>query len=309
MRIAIIGSGAVGGVFANKLQSAGHEVNFFSKRNDAYIECLIYCNGKIRYESIINIRNIDFDRVFDIVIIAVKIYDLQNSIYEYQKILNNSSYILPVQSYINFQKIDWGINLDKVFPVAIMFGAFGKPTSLITYFNDGFICIGKLKKSSIAFPFINELKAVCQVLETEDIQFQLFIKVLINASMVSFCIESLGSFSKALDTNIKVRNASIIFEEGINLAKVIYPKNSVILPNNRLLSQIKSTDNSMEIITRVIFKYPDVIPSIVFDVIRKKETELKYIYDDIIDLGKQNLHDMCKLENVKNELVAKYQLH
>jgi ketopantoate reductase len=127
--------------------------------------------------------------------------------------------------------------------------------------------------------------------------------------MVSFCIESLGSFSKALDTNIKVRNASIIFEEGINLAKVIYPKNSVILPNNRLLSQIKSTDNSMEIITRVIFKYPDVIPSIVFDVIRKKETELKYIYDDIIDLGKQNLHDMCKLENVKNELVAKYQLH
>lgn len=309
MKIAIIGSGSVGGVFASKLQSAGYEVNFFSKRKDTHIECLINCNGKITYEKIMNTRNIVHAKNFDIVIIAVKIYDLQNSIYEYNEILNNSSYILPVQSYINFQNIDWGANLDKVFPVAIMFGAFGKPTSLITYFSDGFICIGKLIKSYNVFPYLDAFEAVCQVLVTEDIQFQLFIKVLINASMVSFCIDNLSSFSKAIDTEIKVRKSAIIFNEGIILAKEIYPNDSIILPNNRLLSQIHSLDHSIEIIKRVILKYPDVVPSIVFDVIRKKETELKYIYDDILDLGKHNSQEMYELENIKNELVNKYRLH
>ncbi len=309
MKIAIIGSGSVGGVFANKLQGAGHVVNFFSKRKDTHIECLIHCDGRVSYEKIVNTRNNETTKTFDIVIIAVKIYDLQNSVYEYNEILNNSSYILPVQSYINFHNVDWGINENKVFPVAIMFGAFGKPTSLITYFSDGFICLGKLKKSIQNFPHNEILESVCNVFITNDIQFQLFVKVLINASLVSFCIESMSSFGKALDTPSKIRKAAVIFSEGINLAKKIYPNNSVILPNNRQLSQICSIEDSIEIIQRVIFKYTDVIPSIVFDVIRNKQTELTYIYDDIIELGKNNSQDMHELENAKNELVEKYQIH
>jgi len=305
MKIAIIGSGAVGGVFASKLQRAGHEVIFFSKREDDFIECLIHFNGHISYEKIINSSKRETEENYDITIIAVKIYDLQKSINEYSPILNNSSFILPVQSFINFDTIDWGLNGNKVFPVAIMFGAFGKPSSLITYFSDGFICIGKLKQPTQNFPHYTTLESVCQVFLTDSIQFQMFIKVLVNASLVSFCIESLSSFSKALDTPKKIRQAATIFNEGIKLAKKIYPIDSIILPNNRSIKKIKSIEDSIEIINRVITKYPDVVPSIVFDVIRKKQTELTYIYDDIIALGNSINFRMHVLEKTKTELFMK----
>lgn len=303
MRIAIIGSGAIGGVFANKLQSAGHTVNFFSKSNDAFIECLIHCNGQISYEKIINSRQKESIEKYDITIIAVKIYDLQKTILEYGRILDNSSYILPVQSYINFDQMDWRSNVDKVYPVAIMFGAFGKPTSLITYFSDGFICLGNLKKTNKYFPYKRILESVCQVFITDNINFQMFIKVLVNASIVSFCIESLSSFSKAIDTQDKMKQAATIFLEGVMLAKQIYPIDSVILPNNRQIKDLLTIEDSVEIINRVITKYPDVIPSIVFDVIRQKQTELKYIYDDIIELGYSKSFNMQALQKAKTELL------
>jgi len=303
MRIAIIGSGAIGGVFASKLQSAGYTVDFFSKRNDAFIECIIHCNGQISYEKIINSRQKESTEKYDITIIAVKIYDLQKTILEYNRILDNSSFILPIQSYINFDKMDWLSNADKVYPVAIMFGAFGKPASLITYFSDGFICLGSLKKSNKVFPHKKILESVCQVFITDNIHFQMFIKVLVNASIVSFCIESLSSFSQAINTQDKINQAATIFLEGIMLAKQIYPIDSVILPNNRQIKNLNTIENSVEIINRVIKKYPDVIPSIVFDVIRQKQTELKYIYDDIIGLGNSKSFNMKALQKAKNELL------
>ncbi len=305
MKIAIIGSGAVGGVFASKLQSAGHDVNFFSKSKDNFIECLIHCNGQIFYEKITNSSEIKRNYNYDITIIAVKIYDLQKSVYEYATILNNSSYILPVQSFINFNTIDWGLNADKVYPVAIMFGAYGKPSSLIIFFSDGFVCLGKLNQAAQDFPFKEILESVCKVIITDNIQFQMFIKVLVNASIISSCVESLCSFSKAINTQVKIRHAATIFLEGIRLAKQIYPVDSVILPNNRRIDCINNINDSTEIINRIITKYPDVIPSIVFDVIRNKQTELKYIYDDIIELGYLNSFDMNELKNEKSELLKK----
>lgn len=299
MKIGIIGSGAIGGVFANKLQSAGYSVTFFSKREDLEIDCILNSFGKIRFERIKNYRVKSSKDYFDIIIIAVKIYDLQATIEEYNSILKNSKYILPIQSYINFDKLDWGGNNHKIYPTSIMFGAFGKPDSLITYFSDGFVCIGNLNSTKYLKILKDVIGTVCQVYITCDISFQMFVKVLVNASLVSFCIESLCSFGLSINTEQKIKKAANVFFEGIELSKRIFSEENCLYPSNLKLKQINTLSDSIEIVRKIINKYYDVIPSIVFDVIRKGPTEMPYIFDDLLDLGIKNDVKMNALIQMK----------
>lgn len=300
MKIAIIGSGAIGGVFANKLQAAGYSVTFFSREKESTIECILYSKGKIFYEKIANERDNITSRYYDITIIAVKIYDLQATIDEYNTILDNTTYILPIQSYINYPSINWGYNYPKVYPTAIMFGAFGKPNSLITYFSDGFICIGNLNPASDPNILKNILENVCKVFITNDIMFQMYIKVLVNASIVPFCIEKFCSFKVALNTEEKISSASSIFYEGICLAKAIFPNDNALLPNNHKINTINNTTDTYTIIQKLVANYPDVVPSIVFDVLKQKPTEMPYIFDDIINLGHKHNIELPMISNIRN---------
>jgi 2-dehydropantoate 2-reductase len=148
MRIAVMGTGAVGGYFGAKLAAAGHEVVFIVRQKHL---ATLRRKG-LRVESPggnLHVQNALFTHspgdagIVDLVLFCVKSYDTAEATAALAPLMSGQTAILSLQNGIdNPAKIaaQWGA--DRTFPGVVYIGAQVSAPGVIQHFSGGKIILG-----------------------------------------------------------------------------------------------------------------------------------------------------------------------
>ena len=180
--IGIIGLGAIGSYFALKMKLSGYNPILFTKESKPSVLNIIYReDGRIYSQQFVK-GNPSENNSFDFLFITVKSYSIELVIKNYRTLINNSKRIILVQSNINLKEYDWGANFDKLYFTPILIGIIGDYRSIIFELNKGSILIGKLipNTNNEIFLVKDLLSNIANVIISDDIEIDLFLKVIIN---------------------------------------------------------------------------------------------------------------------------------
>src|SRR5262245_22403349 len=150
MRIAVMGSGAVGGYFGAKLAAAGNDVAFVARGR--HLAALL-ANG-LRVKSPngdVFVRQARFsdapERVgeVDLILFCVKSYDTESAARAIAPMVSDATQILSLQNGIdNPDKLARFYGLTKVFPAVVYVGAQLSAPGVITHSTGGKIIFGQM---------------------------------------------------------------------------------------------------------------------------------------------------------------------
>ena len=154
MRIAVIGSGAVGGYFGAKLAEAGHELVFFARGR--HLEALrrnglriITPSGNLSVRDAVFTASPEAIHAVDLVLFCVKSYDTETAAIAFGSLADNRATILSLQNGIdNPEKLArlWGE--ERTLAGVVYVGAQIDSPGVIAYFNGGKIVFGALDRES-----------------------------------------------------------------------------------------------------------------------------------------------------------------
>ncbi len=150
MRIAVMGSGAVGGYFGAKLASAGHQVAFLAR--GAHLAAM-QANGLLvkSPNGELQIRNAQFSADpsaighVDSILFCVKSYDTENAAESIKPMVAGQTLILSLQNGIdNPAKLARVHGEQKVLPAVVYVGAQLSAPGVISHTTGGRIVFGRL---------------------------------------------------------------------------------------------------------------------------------------------------------------------
>lgn len=239
MRIAVMGSGAVGGYFGAKLSAAGNEVAFIARGKHL---AALQANG-LRVDSPngdLLIRRAQFtstpERVgkVDLILFCVKSYDTESAAEAIAPMVSERSQILSLQNGIdNPDKLAQVYGRGSIFPAVVYVGAQLSSPGVITHSNGGRIIFGQMD-SAIG----DEAKNLLRTLTTAgipseasaEIRWVQWSKLLWNAPFCAISgltgantkqiVESESLHRLALDCMAEVRNAAQT--QGIDLQHSLF---------------------------------------------------------------------------------------
>lgn len=149
MRIAVMGTGAVGGYFGAKLAAAGHELAFIARGR--HLQAL-RANG-LRVTSAnddLQIDNAQFTDdtatigKVDLILFCVKSYDTETTAEQIRPLVNDRTLILSLQYGIdNPEKLAHVYHPEQVLPAVVYIGAQLTSPGVITHANGGRIIFGQ----------------------------------------------------------------------------------------------------------------------------------------------------------------------
>jgi 2-dehydropantoate 2-reductase len=148
MRIAVIGTGAVGGYFGAKLAAAGHELVFLARGK--HLEALQAAGLRVLSPNgDLHIQKADFPAsaaqagLVDVILFCVKSYDTQSAAESLGPLLSAHTTILSLQNGIdNQEKIAAVWHDHPVFPGVVYIGAEISSPGVIRHSNGGKIVFG-----------------------------------------------------------------------------------------------------------------------------------------------------------------------
>jgi len=150
MRIAVMGSGAVGGYFGAKLAAAGHEVVFIARGQ--HLAALQTHGLKVKSPNgDLNIRQAQFSaetqevgRV-ELILFCVKSYDTETAAEAIKPMVSDKTAILSLQNGIdNPAKLAQFYSADRILPAVVYVGAQVSAPGVITHANGGRIILGQM---------------------------------------------------------------------------------------------------------------------------------------------------------------------
>lgn len=149
MRIAVMGTGAVGGYFGAKLAAAGHELAFIAR--GPHLQAL-RANG-LRVTSAnddLQIDNAQFTDdtatigKVDLILFCVKSYDTETAAEQIRPLVSDRTLILSLQNGIdNPEKLARVYHPEQVLPAVVYVGAQLTSPGVITHANGGRIIFGQ----------------------------------------------------------------------------------------------------------------------------------------------------------------------
>src|SRR5688572_19964896 len=150
MRIAVMGSGAVGGYFGAKLAAAGHEVAFIARGK--HLAALQESGLKISSPNgDLNIRQAQFSAatqaigVVELILFCVKSYDTETAAEAIKPMVSDKTTILSLQNGIdNPAKLAQVYRADRILPAVVYVGAQVSAPGVITHSNGGRIIFGQM---------------------------------------------------------------------------------------------------------------------------------------------------------------------
>jgi 2-dehydropantoate 2-reductase len=149
MRIAVMGSGAVGGYFGAKLAAAGHQVAFIARGQ--HLEAL-KANGLIvaRLEGNLTITNAQWSDnpakigVVDVILFCVKSYDTEKAAEQIRPMVGTRTLILSLQNGIdNPATLGRFYQPEQILPAVVYIGAQLIAPGRIAHANGGRIIFGQ----------------------------------------------------------------------------------------------------------------------------------------------------------------------
>lgn len=150
MRIAVMGSGAVGGYFGAKLAAAGHELFFIARGR--HLRALT-ANG-LRVDSatgnllITRAKFTDDPATIgsvDVILFCVKSYDTEAAAEQIKPLVGNRTYILSLQNGVdNPEKLARVYMPERILPAVVYVGAQLTAPGVISHSNGGRIIFGQI---------------------------------------------------------------------------------------------------------------------------------------------------------------------
>ena len=293
MRILIIGAGAIGNVIAVRL--ARHDDIFIASKakknvvNALNEKGITLLENKGVYHSFIPVIS-DKKNIYpiDIVIIACKSYDLLSVIKLNQDILSQSTAIILVQTCLRLNELPWGELKTKVWASSIMFGAIGIGSGITIESDPGYLRIGPLFNQSISIDESKMIKStmskVAPTYVIKNISAALFAKVCTNAVMFPFSIAGGSKFSSVFSSKESLNIASLCLMECAKIATANKIKSRNFF-GSYSTSDLLNYKKARGLIESIVRKYPNVIPSTLIDIVRKRQNELQFFHDDLLEIA------------------------
>jgi 2-dehydropantoate 2-reductase len=239
MRIAVIGTGAVGGYFGAKLAEAGHELVFLARGK--HLEALQAAGLRILSPNgDLHIQKADFPAsaaqagVVDVILFCVKSYDTQSAAESLGPLLSAHTTILSLQNGIdNPEKIAAVWRDHAVFPGVVYLGAEICSPGVIRHSNGGKIVFGAAdgQRSQSAMQIerlLSEAGIPCQL--SSNIHEVQWSKLLWNAAFcaisclaradVKQIVDSAPLTSLAIDCMVEVQSAAEL--RGVILPRALF---------------------------------------------------------------------------------------
>ncbi len=227
MRIAIMGTGAVGGYFGAKLAAAGDELAFIARGR--HLQAL-RTNG-LRVTSQNGNLQIDNAQVtddtatigkVDLILFCVKSYDTETAAEQIRPLVNDQTLILSLQNGIdNPEKLARVYHPEQVLPAVVYVGAQLTAPGVVTHANGGRIIFGQIdggvsESSKSLRQILSNAGIPCEI--SADIQKIQWAKLLWNAPLcaisclahanVKQIVESESLTALALDCMAEVQTAA-----------------------------------------------------------------------------------------------------
>ncbi|MCE5327886.1 MAG: hypothetical protein LLG01_15880 [Planctomycetaceae bacterium] len=294
-RILIIGPGAVGGLFGVRLAAAGMTVSF-AARNQEMARCLNRKGVTLLDASGAThgvVRGFPLQRLpgdADLLIITVKIYDLVSICKRISALLERVPAIVLVQSSLQLKDLVPAPLRQKTMAASLMIGVAGAASDVVVETGPGSMSLGPLCNNKGDLSLVSEtagvLRNVAKVKMSHSITGALFSKVAFNVATVPFCVAAGASFGKTFARSQKAVNyAAHILQEcarvGICCREIRHGRMGPVAVSD-VAADIEAARES---IAWLVSRFPNVMPSAVFDAMRQHPTELPFFFRDIEILG------------------------
>ena len=149
MRIAVMGTGAVGGYFGAKLAAAGHEVAFVARGRHLQALCanglqVASFNGDLKVKNALFTDNTAKIGAVDLVLFCVKSYDTEAGAEHLKPLVADRTRILSLQNGVdNPDKLAGFFNPGQILPAVVYVGAQLTAPGVITHSNGGRVIFGQ----------------------------------------------------------------------------------------------------------------------------------------------------------------------
>ena len=294
MKIAVIGSGAIGGLVAGYLKHRKEDVFLVGRRKsvEAIAKDGLHISGT---RGNIDVRVDAFhklDRKADLVILAMKTQDLEKFLKDNLFYLKDAI-ILTTQNGIQADKILANhIQKDNIISSIVMFGATYLEPNNITHNFEGKWIIGRpfIKNDHRVREVQQVLNNICQVIISDDILAMKWLKVFVNANN---CLPAiLGKSMQDTFKHLPACKISIaIWKEGLELTRRTGTR-LVSLPDFPLERIEKLTampiDEAAKIFSGIMINLSrqPLYGSILQSIQRNRPSEIDYINGEFVNLAK-----------------------
>ncbi|MDO8747589.1 MAG: 2-dehydropantoate 2-reductase [Candidatus Omnitrophota bacterium] len=294
MKIAVIGSGAIGGLVAGYLKHRKEDVFLVGRRKsvEAIAKDGLHISGT---RGNIDVRVDAFhklDRKADLVILAMKTQDLEKFLKDNLFYLKDAI-ILTTQNGIQADKILANhIQKDNIISSIVMFGATYLEPNNITHNFEGKWIIGRpfIKNDRRVREVQQVLNNICQVIISDDILAMKWLKVFVNANN---CLPAiLGKSMQDTFKHLSACKISIaIWKEGLELTRRTETR-LVSLPDFPLEQIEKLTampiDEAAKIFSGIMINLSrqPLYGSILQSIQRNRPSEIDYINGEFVNLAK-----------------------
>lgn len=150
MRIAVMGTGAVGGYFGAKLAHAGHEVAFVTRGRHLQALCanglqVTSPNGKLNVTSALFTDDAAKIAEVDLILFCVKSYDTEAAAEQIKPLVAERTRILSLQNGVdNPDKLARVFNPGQILPAVVYVGAQLTAPGVVSHSNGGRIIFGEI---------------------------------------------------------------------------------------------------------------------------------------------------------------------
>ncbi|MFZ4590344.1 MAG: 2-dehydropantoate 2-reductase [Ignavibacteria bacterium] len=309
-KVGIVGLGPVGMITAVHLKEAGCNVAICD--HDKIKVNLIRKEG-IKLEEAIN-KHSFFEHIFtniselkeldlDIVIFALKTYQLTSVLKEIYKLKNDHLCVVSAQNGLDSEQILSGVfGESKTLRMVINYaGNMNAPNVVkVTFFN-GPNYIASMDDSKEAEANYLSRKLTDVSLDTKTIHsFEIIKRVweknILNAALSPICAIGKLTIREAMQISDTVEIVEVIIQEGLEVAEA---------------EKIKFDDDFMRIAMRYFKKAGNHFPSLAVDLMNNRETEIDYMNGKLVEYGRKHyirtslnlaLTNMVKAITQKNTL-------
>lgn len=298
LRIGIIGAGAIGSLFGGYLATI---------KSDKYIlDVVLFCRENhvdaisnkgliiINDEEMKEVNNIraynspvsyieTSDKTFDFIFLTTKCYDIENVLFQYNRLINNCKWIVILQNGLgNEDVVKTSCPAEKIIRAVTSNGVILKEPGKILHTGKGITKLG--------FPFIEYLKlkerkleeahrdlmCLCEILNisgletsiVKDINKEVWEKVFINIGINSF-----GALTR-------LRNGQLLMNERLNFLMGEAVKEAIKVAELKKINLSKK--DYVAIMYDVAEKTSENKNSMLQDILKGKKTEIDYINGRIV---------------------------
>lgn len=294
MKIAVIGAGAIGGVVAAYLKKAGEDVLLIGRSDqvDAINAKGLVLKGVRGNETIKLPAATRLDKLYDLVIFAVKTQDIEEAFSHNSEFLEPSGLILTTQNGVQADTILSGhFERDRQLSSIVMFGATYTNPGEITFNFEGDWIIGRplMPLDPTAHAVAEVLGKAFKMVPSTNIMGQKYLKLFVNFNN---CIPALiGKSMQETFADLDLCRLSImLLKEGLdivtaaNIELVSLPD----FPKERIYGLVKMPiDQAVAIINKTLttLSKEPLYGSILQSIMRGKSSEIDFINGEIVHLA------------------------